>query len=191
MGGVGRLIQYETIAVNKNGEQIPIELSASLIYEKDQEVATVGVFRDLRERKQLQQKILQAERLTALGLMAAHISHEVKNPLMVIGGLVRQVLKSLINIPQKNLEKLQIVVDEIRLLEDFLVEVGSFAKLSEPRDCIIDLNSMIQEIGLRLQPNLDERGIKLSLNLDPNLRQISFDPVHLRQVILNIAKNGI
>ena len=73
-GGVGRLIQYETIAVHKDGEQIPIEPSASLIYEKDQELAIVGFFRDLRERKQLQEKILQAERLAALGHMAAHIS---------------------------------------------------------------------------------------------------------------------
>ncbi len=190
-GGIGRLVQYETIAISKKGEQVPIELSASLIYENDQEAAIVGFFRDLRERKQLQEKILQAERLTALGHMAAHISHEVKNPLIVIGGLARQVLKSLANGPQKNLEKLQIIVDEIRRLEDFLVEVGSFAKLSEPRDCIIELNSIIREICLRLQPSLDERGIKLSLNLDPNLRQVRFDPVHLRQVILNIAQNGI
>jgi PAS domain S-box-containing protein len=190
-GGIGRLVQYETIGISKKREQIPIELSASLIYENGQEVATVGFFRDLRERKQLQEKILQAERLTALGHMAAHISHEVKNPLIVIGGLTRQVLKSLANGPQKNLEKLQIIVDEIRLLEDFLVEVGSFAKLSEPRDSIIELNSIIREICLRLQPSLEERGIKLSLNLDPNLQQVRFDPVHLRQVILNIAQNGI
>lgn len=190
-GGVGRLIQYETIAVHRNGEQIPIELSASLIYGKDQEVAIVGFFRDLRERKQLQEKILQAERLAALGQMAAHISHEVKNPLVVIGGLARQVKKSLASGPQKDLDKLQIIVDEIQLLETFLVEVGSFAKLSEPRDCLIDLNSLIQEICLRLQPIIEESGIEVSLNLDPNLQLIRFDPVHLRQVILNIAKNGI
>ena len=190
-GGIGRLVQYETKGISKKGEQIPLELSASLIYDNDNEAATVGFFRDLRERKQLQERILQAERLTTLGYMAAHISHEVKNPLMVIGGLARQVLKGLANSPHKNLEKLQIIVDEIRLLEEFLVEVGSFAKLSDPKNCIIDLNSMIGEICLRVQDSLDERGIKLSLNLDPKLQRVKFDPVHLRQVILNIAKNGI
>jgi PAS domain S-box-containing protein len=190
-GGIGSLVQYETIGVSKKGEQIPIELSASLIHGDDQEVVTVGFFRDLRERKQLEEKILQAERLAALGLMAAHISHEVKNPLMVIGGLARQVLKGLAKSPQKNLEKLQIIVEEIQQLENFLTEVGSFTKFSEPKKSVLDLNSMIREMCLRLQPSFHESGIKLSLNLDPNLRQVRFDPVHLRQVILNIVKNGI
>jgi len=190
-GGRGRLIQYETTAVRKDGEHIPIELSASLIYEEDQELAIVGFFRDLRERKQLEEKILQAERLAALGHMAAHISHEVKNPLVVIGGLARQVKKSLADGSPKDLEKLQIIVDEIQLLEEFLAEVGSFAKLTEPKDCLIDLNSIIREICLRLQPTLEEKGIELSLHLDPDLQLLRLDPVHLRQVILNIAKNGL
>jgi signal transduction histidine kinase len=115
----------------------------------------------------------------------------VKNPLVVIGGLARQVKKSLADGSPKDLEKLQIIVDEIQLLEQFLAEVGSFAKLTEPKDCLIDLNSVIREICLRLQPTLEEKGIELSLHLNPDLQLFRFDPVHLRQVIMNIAKNGI
>lgn len=79
-GGPGRLVAYETVVRSKSGELIPIELSASLIFEDDQEVGTVGFFRDLRERKALQEKVLQAERLAVLGRMSAHISHEIKTP---------------------------------------------------------------------------------------------------------------
>ena len=46
-------------------------------------------------------------------------------------------------------------------------------------------------MALQLKESLHEKGIELSLNLDPNLPQIQFDPLHLRQVVLNIAKNGI
>ena len=190
-GGAGRLIHYETMGLSKTGEQIPVELSASLIHGDDQELTTVGFFRDLRERRQLQEKLLQSERLAALGQMAAHISHEVKNPLMVIGGMARQVLKAAGADPLKNAEKLRIIVEEIRRLEEFLAEVGSFAKLSEPRKCPIDLNSLIREMCLKLEPSLQENRIKLSVNLDPNLPQVQFDPLLLRQVLLNIAKNGI
>jgi PAS domain S-box-containing protein len=190
-GGPGRLIHYETVGLSKTGEQIPVELSASLIHGEDQEVTTVGFFRDLRERKQLQEKLLQSERLAALGQMAAHISHEVKNPLMVIGGLARQVLKGSGKDPHKNAEKLRIIVEEIRRLEEFLAEVGSFAKLSEPRKCPIDLNSLIREMCLKLEPSLQENRITLAMHLDPNLPQVQFDPLLLRQVLLNIAKNGI
>jgi PAS domain S-box-containing protein len=190
-GGTGRLIHYETMGLSKTGEQIPIELSASLIAGDNHEVTTVGFFRDLRERKQLQEKLLQSERLAALGQMAAHISHEVKNPLMVIGGIARQVLKAAGAEPQKNAEKLRIIVEEIRRLEEFLAEVGSFAKLSEPRKCPIDLNSLIRDMCLKLESSLQENRITLAMNLDPNLPQVQFDPLLLRQVLLNIAKNGI
>ena len=190
-GGTGRLIHFETVGLSKTGEQIPIELSASLIYGNDHEVTTVGFFRDLRERKQLQDKLLQSERLAALGQMAAHISHEVKNPLMVIGGMARQVLKASGKDQGKSVEKLRIIVEEIRRLEEFLAEVGSFAKLLEPRKCPIDLNSLIKEMCLKLGPSLQENRIKLSMNFEPNLPQIQFDPLLLRQVLLNIAKNGI
>ena len=190
-GGPDRLIHYETMGLSKTGEEIPVELSASLILGDDQEVTTVGFFRDLRERKQLQEKLLQAERLAALGQMAAHISHEVKNPLMVIGGMARQVLRASGENAPKSVEKLRIIVEEIRRLEEFLAEVGSFAKLSEPRKCPIDLNALIRDLGLKLEPSLQENHIQLSMNLDPHLPQVLFDPLLLRQVLLNIAKNGI
>lgn len=190
-GGTRRLINYETVTLSKTGEQIPVELSASLIYENDHEVVMVGFFRDLREGKQLQEKLLQSERLAALGHMGAHISHEVKNPLMVIGGIARQVLKGLADDQQKNIGKLKIIVEEIRRVEDFLAEVGSFAKLSETKKGVVNLNSLIQELALKLEPSLYERNIKLSLNLDSKLPQVQFAPLHLSQVLLNIANNSV
>jgi len=190
-GGPGRLIHYETVGLSKTGEQIPVELSASLIHGYDQEVTTVGFFRDLRERYQLQEKLLQSERLAALGQMAAHISHEVKNPLVIIGGIARQVVKASKEGSPKTVEKLRIIVEEIRRLEEFLAEVGSFAKLSEPRKRLVDLNSLIREMCANLEPSLQENRIELVVNLDPDLPPVRFDPLLLRQVLLNIAKNGI
>ncbi|HZE21537.1 MAG TPA: ATP-binding protein, partial [Desulfobaccales bacterium] len=190
-GGPGRLIHYETEALSKTGELIPVELSAILISENDREVATVGFFRDLRERRQLQEKLLRAERLAALGHMAAHISHEVKNPLMVIGGLARRILKGSAQEQPENVNRLKIIVEEIQRLEDFLMEVGSFARLSEAKKAAVNLNILIQEIARQLEGSLHETGIELSLNLDPGLPQVQFDPLHFRQVFLNIAKNSI
>jgi PAS domain S-box-containing protein len=189
-GGPGRLIQHEVIGVSKTGEHIPAEVSASLIFHGDQEVGTVGFFRDLRERKQLEQQLLKSERLAAVGQMAAHISHEVKNPMMLIGGFARQLLKDISYDPEKTREKLRIIVEEISRLENFCAEVGSFAKLSEPQRRLGDLNALIEEVCQRLEPSLQERGIKLLVKLDYSLPPVKFDPVYLRQVIVNVAKNG-
>jgi len=190
-GGPGRLVAYETVVLNKNGEEVPIELSASLIFEDDKEVGTVGFFRDLRERRALQQKVLQAERLAVLGRMSAHISHEIKTPLMLIGGFARQVRDHLGDDPEKNRQKLDLIVQEIKRLEDFLVEVGGYTKFSEPHKVPGDLNALIQETVHLLEPSLQEHHIQLNLDLDPGLGEIAFDTSHLRQVLLNLLKNAI
>jgi PAS domain S-box-containing protein len=190
-GGEGLLENYETSMRHKDGSVVPVWLSARVIYEKDRELGVVGHFKDLRERKRMEEELLRSERLAVLGKMAAHISHEIKNPLMLIGGFARQVLKDPAADPLKNQEKLQIIVDEVHRLEDFLVEVGSYAKFSEPQKHPGDLNALVQETCQRLEPTLLESKIDLVLQLDPQLPKILFDPTHLRQVILNIAKNGI
>ncbi len=191
LGGAGILESYETMMRHKDGTLVPVWLSARVIYENDREIGVIGHFKDLRERKRMEEELLRSERLAILGKMAAHISHEIKNPLMLIGGFARQVLKDINQDPQKNLEKLRIVVDEVKRLEDFLAEVGSYAKFSEPQKQPGNLNTLIQETCLLLEPSLRESNIELVLTLDPALPEIQFDPGHLRQVILNIAKNGI
>jgi sigma-B regulation protein RsbU (phosphoserine phosphatase) len=190
-GGSGILENYETWIRHKDGTLIPIWLSARVLYEDDREIGFMGHFRDLRERKRMEEELLRSERLAVLGKMAAHISHEIKNPLMLIGGFARQVLKDIRQEPQKSQEKLQIIVDEVKRLEDFLAEVGSYAKFSEPQKRPGNLNALIQETCLRLKPSLRESNIELVMELDSNLQEIQFDPAHIRQVILNIAKNGI
>ena len=190
-GGAGILENFEARMRDKDGALVPIWLSARVLFENDREIGMIGHFKDLRERKRLEEELLRSERLAVLGKMAAHISHEIKNPLMLIGGFARQVLKDVSADPIKNRDKLQIIVDEVRRLEDFLVEVGSYAKFSEPQKHPGDLNALIQETCQRLEPSLRESNIELLLQLDPDLPQVQFDPVHVRQVILNIAKNGI
>jgi sigma-B regulation protein RsbU (phosphoserine phosphatase) len=190
-GGTGILENYEAWMRHKNGALVPIWLSARVLYENDREIGMIGHFKDLRERKRMEEELLRSERLAVLGKMAAHISHEIKNPLMLIGGFARQVLKEPAADPLKTREKLQIIVDEVHRLEDFLVEVGSYAKFSEPQKQPGNLNDLVQETCQRLEPSLREGNIELVLRLDPNLPEIQFDPGHLRQVIVNIAKNGI
>ncbi len=191
LGGKGILENYETMVRHKDGRLIPVWLTARIIYEDGGEVGVVGHFRDLRERKRMEAEILSRERLSALGRTAAHISHEIKNPLMLIGGFARQVLKDFSGDPEKNKEKLQIIVDEVQRLEGFLEEVGGYAKISDPQKKLGDLNALLQETCERLKPSLREQGIILRLEMAENLPQVWFDPVHLRQLILNIAKNGI
>jgi PAS domain S-box-containing protein len=190
-GGPGRLVQYETLLVAKNGEEIPVELSATSILEDSQEVAIVGFFRDLRGRRELQEKLLESERLATIGRIAAHLSHEIKNPLMVIGGFARHVRDHLSEDPVKNRENLEIIIEKIQELEDFLAETGSYAKLSDPQKFSGDVNALLKETCTLMEPSLQEQGVNLNLRLADQLPQQKFDPALLSQAFLNLFKNAL
>jgi PAS domain S-box-containing protein len=190
-GGPGILENYESCLRAKDGSLVPIWLSARVLYENDREIGMIGHFKDLRERKRMEEELLRSERLAVLGKMATHISHEIKNPLMLIGGFARQVLKDIYQDPGKNEEKLRIIVDEVRRLEDFLAEVGTYAKFAEPQKQPGDLNALILDTCQRLEPALREGRVELVLDLDQNLPELTFDPAHIRQVLLNVTKNSL
>ena len=90
-GGVGRLENMQTEAVAKDGERIPILLSAAMIYEGEKPVATFGIFMDLREKIRVEQKLNQAqeqlalsERQMYLAELAGAAAHELNQPLTSI-----------------------------------------------------------------------------------------------------------
>lgn len=190
-GGAGRLERYETRIVAKNGEEIPVELSAAIILEDSQEVAVVGFFRDLRERQKLLERVLESERLAAIGRLAAYLAHEIKNPLMVIGGYARQVREHLGDDPAQNRQDLDLIIDKVQELETLLAETGSYAQLAEPRKLPGDLNALLQEACHLMEPKFKQRGVELKLELAEALPQVAFDPTHLHQVALNLLKNAL
>jgi two-component system NtrC family sensor kinase len=190
-GGPDRLVQYQTRVLAKDGEEIPIELSATRILENSQEVAIVGIFRDLRERRQLQEKLLESERLATIGRMAGHLSHAMKNPLMAIGGFARQVRDHIGGDPAQNKQHLEIIIDKIQELENLVAETSNYARLTKPRLVPGDINALLKESCQLMEPHFEEHHINLKLSLDDKLQPMAFDPAHLSQCFLHLLKNAL
>src|SRR5208337_4177016 len=189
-GGTERLIHFETIVLSKPGEQIPIELSASLIYGNDHEVTTVGFFRDLRERKQLQDKLLQSERLAALGQMAAHSSHEIKNPLATIGGFAQQLGRQE-GFSEKGRQKLELISQEVQRLEKFLADLSTFTRTTPTQKVPGDILALIREVIGFMETGFKEQGLTFELSAPEVIAAFAFDPGQIRQVLINLFKNSL
>jgi PAS domain S-box-containing protein len=101
-GGVGRLELLRTEIVTRDGELVPVNMTASVIYEAGREVASVGIFSDLRERLKMEQRLLQAqeklqvsEKQALIAELAGTTAHELNQPLTSIMGYAELMRKKL------------------------------------------------------------------------------------------------
>lgn len=101
-GGRGRLLQSRKAIIGKNGQLIPVALSASIIYEAEEEVATVGVLSDLRERLLIEERLLKtqerlawSERQALLVELAGTAAHELNQPLTSVMGYAQLLQRQL------------------------------------------------------------------------------------------------
>ena len=136
------------------------------------------------------ERLLRSERFAAVGEAAAYVSHEIKNPLMVIGGMANQVERRLAEDPAAQ-EKLRIIQNEVKRLESFLGELRDFLRPAQPSKQEIDLNQVIREVKALMEEAIQEKGIRLEDRLNPNLPPVEADPNQLKQVLLNLVKNAL
>lgn len=137
-----------------------------------------------------QKKLLHAERLTAVGQGVVRVSHEIKNPLMVIGGFARQVARK-IQGDEPSFQKLNLIVDEVQRLEKLLTEVRDFTRVKEPAMEEGNINLVVQAVADLMESTLSSAGVKLELQLVPDPGLSRFDPDQIKQVLINLVKNAM
>jgi len=175
-------------ALRNGGEEFPIELGLSY-YEMKGEVTFTAIIRDVSAQKQLEKSLLQSERLAAVGQTVAHVAHEIKNPLMIIGGFSHQIKKSLTE--EKLVQKLDMILDEVSRLEKLVANLGDFTKEYTLMKRPADINSVIGDV-LKLMGEIYPSGkCGFAVDLLPDLKEMNCDPDKLKQVFINIIANGI
>jgi two-component system sensor histidine kinase HydH len=147
---------------------------------------------DLKTRELLesQERLIHSERFAAVGEAAAYVSHEIKNPLTVIGGLAHQLEQRPAN-EENSLEKLRIIQGEVKRLEGFLGDLRDFTRPVPPCKQEMDLNRVICEVENLMTESAREKGIHVAERLDPGLPLIEADPDQIKQVLVNLIKNAM
>ena len=175
-------------ALRKGGEEFPIELGLSY-YEMKGGITFTAIIRDVSAQKQLEKSLMRSERLAAVGQTVAHVAHEIKNPLMIIGGFSHQIKKSLTE--EKSIQKLNMILDEVSRLEKLVANLGDFTKEYTLIKRPADINSLIGDV-LRLTGEVyPSEKYTFMADLSPDLKEINCDPDKLKQVFINIIANGI
>jgi len=178
----------EIVARRKNGDTFPADISFS-VSEVDGRLYFTAILRDLTETKALQEQVARAERLTALGQVVAEITHEIKNPLMLIGGFARQLSDSLSD--PKAREKAAIISTEVRRLENLLQELREYYLPKTLNREEIDTNTLLEEIHALVKDDCKQNRITVDLRLEKRPVRVEADREKLKQVILNLLTNAI
>lgn len=140
--------------------------------------------------KEAQSKLLRSERLAMIGKMAAHVAHEIRNPLTTIGGFAHVMFK-FPHDPQKIKRNSQIIREEVYRLENILQSVLDFTKPASPIFELGDVNSVIESTLILLQKDVKHNKITLEKNLTHNLPKILLDSEQIKQSLINIYKNAV
>ena len=162
-------------------------ISSSPLFDKNGELTgTVHIARDVSEIKKLKEKVASVERMAALGEMAAKVAHEIRNPLLSIGGFARRLEKRL---DSDLREHAKIIVDEVRRLEGILNNTLSFVKSSVTERREVAAADLINDISTLLEPTVNDRGNVLSKEVDHAVTLlINYD--RFKEAILNLIGNA-
>jgi PAS domain S-box-containing protein len=195
-GGVSRLETSQFNLVSKKEELIPVNISAAIIYEDGKEIASFGIFTDLREKlkmegelKETQLQLLQSEKMASLGKLAAGVAHEVNNPL---GGILIFSKMLIEDLPSDDPHKedLERICGEATRCKEIVKGLLEFARQTSYKMEPTDLNrALVQGLSL-LENQALFHNIQIIKDLDPKIPPIMANAGQLNQVFMNIILNA-
>lgn len=183
---IGHMTQLQ--ARRKNGETFPADISFS-VSQLDGRLFFTAVIRDLTETKALEEQVIRSERLAALGKLVAEITHEIRNPLMMIGGFANQLLNEAPD--EKSRKKLTIIAEEASRLDALLNDLRDFYIRRPGPGERIDLNEVLAEVLSLVDDACVSRKISVDFRRSDRPVPITGDRGRLKQVFLNLIKNSL
>jgi signal transduction histidine kinase len=143
-----------------------------------------------KELQMTHERLVHAERLAAIGNMASHVAHEIRNPLVAIGGFARS-LQRLAKDNQSILDVAEIIAEEVMRLEKILANVMLFTKYPKPSFHLAEINPIIAEACELLQAEAEQGHVTLVKTLAANVPKLLLDPIQINQMLVNLMRNGI
>lgn len=146
----------------------------------------------LREKELMEAKLRQAQRLSALGNLAAGVAHDVRNPLNAIKLLSSHALDKLPNGPESEASKpLRTIRTEVGRLEEIVSSFLSLARESELRPEPMPVDTLLEDCIHLLRKDAEAREVRLAMELRAGDTQLLLDPKQWRRAVLNVLMNAL
>ncbi|MDD5510014.1 MAG: response regulator [Dehalococcoidales bacterium] len=171
------------------------DVVAAPLSNNDGTVSTIGVFRDVTERrraelekKELERKAQLSDRLASIGEMASGIAHEINNPLTGVIGFSELMMTK--DIPGDIRKDLEVIHDGSKRVAGIVKGLLTFARQRKPERTYTDINQIVADTLALRSYALETSNIMVDAVLDPDLPRTMADAGQLQQVFMNIIVNG-
>ena len=172
------------------GKLTPVSVSASeIINEEGHFVAQILILRELGEVRRLQSEIRRAEKMAAIGDLAAGVAHEIRNPLSSIKGIA-SYYKSKFTAGSEDKEMASVMIEEVDRLSRVITELLEFARPTKLNVKLTNLNELLQHSILLVQQEASLKKIHIEFNIISKAIIAEIDPDRLIQCFLNLYLNA-
>ena len=183
--------EAELELLKKDGSKFPVTLTVSRFLDAEGKAkGYIFIAKDITERKKLEYQIFQAEKLAAIGQLAAGMAHEINNPIFVISGRAEMLLESdgLNQKARSDIEIINAQADRIRKLVDSLLK---FSRHNSKQLQESNINDVIDGVlPLIAYHKLPSHEVKIEKNLALDLKPVKADLNQLQEVFLNLFINA-
>ncbi len=174
--------QYQVELLEMFARQASLAISNARAYER--------IRQQLEELETTRDKLIEAERMASVGRMASHLAHEIRNPLTAIGGFARSIAREH-KAESRTHRNAEIIYEEVCRLERTLVNVLDYTRPLRPEKQPVQINEIVRETIGQFDVQFQETEVELQMSLEEDLPEVMADGQMVKQVIINLVKNGI
>lgn len=162
---------------------------APLVSKESRQIGRLIIFDDITDRDELERRLVQADKLSSIGLLAAGVAHEVNTPLAVISTYAQMLAKQVSGDDQKS-KLLEKIAKQTFRASEIVNSLLNFSRTSPTEFVDVDLNRVIRETLTLVEHQLQKASVEVKLSLDPSLAPVKGNSGKLQQVFLNLFLNA-
>ncbi|HJV65726.1 MAG TPA: PAS domain S-box protein [Geomonas sp.] len=195
----GERVETSLVVAREGGQTLYLDITASPIKDAlGEKTRALVFFRDMSEKRLQEMRLIQAEKMSSIGVLATGIAHEINNPLASVAGCAEALQRRFRDAPELKEDQrldvfpryLEVITRESYRCKGIIDSLLNFGRKSEGLSVNVDMNAILLEIAELIAHQSKYRRIRLATTLKDCLPCVEGDPSALRQVCMNLLMNA-